>query len=158
MTTKEFAQMLNGREYLNEITREEAELARENGIVVVYGASDDLVELRGAIEDEFGAYDGTTLYFFGNGLISPDDNEEIDLAFLKKVLAHKTIAAEFGEGEYAWTYQTEIPHETFEIFEDGERYCKGIVFYLSEIEDAHYCCPFCGKKLPETMAMISTNN
>lgn len=33
----------------------------ESGPVIFYGASDDLLELRGAIDEEFGAYNGVTL-------------------------------------------------------------------------------------------------
>ena len=46
--------MLNGRSYRNEITSSEEKLAKENNLVVVYGASDDLVELAGAMSEEFG--------------------------------------------------------------------------------------------------------
>jgi hypothetical protein len=40
----------------------------------------------------------------------------------------KYIDAVWCEGEYSWTYKTNIPHATFDIWEDGEKYCKGIVF------------------------------
>lgn len=54
MTLKEFAKMLDGREYGGEITKEEEALAKELGFVVVFGYSDDNAELRGAIDDETG--------------------------------------------------------------------------------------------------------
>ncbi len=57
MNAKQLAAQLNGREYGSEITKEEEAAAKKAGLVVVYGASDDLVELRGAIEEEVGAYD-----------------------------------------------------------------------------------------------------
>ena len=44
MTLKEFAKMLDGREYLHEITKEEEALAKELGFVVVFGYSDDNAE------------------------------------------------------------------------------------------------------------------
>jgi len=52
MTAAEFAEMLNGREYGNELTRNEEAMAKEYGLVVAYGASDDLMEFGGAICDE----------------------------------------------------------------------------------------------------------
>lgn len=61
MTLKEFAKILDGREYLHEITKEEEALAKELGFVVVFGYSDDNAELRGAIDDEIGCYDGGVL-------------------------------------------------------------------------------------------------
>ena len=61
MTLKEFAKMLDGREYGGEITKEEEALAKELGFVVVFGYSDDNAELRGAIDDEIGCFDGGVL-------------------------------------------------------------------------------------------------
>ena len=34
----------------------------------------------------------------------------------------------------AWTYRTDIPHETFMIYEDGEPYCRGIVFNIDDVK------------------------
>lgn len=55
MTAKELTAMLDGREVLGEISRVESETAKEAGLIVVYGYSDDNVEFRGAIDDEVGA-------------------------------------------------------------------------------------------------------
>jgi hypothetical protein len=108
MTLKEFAQMLDGREYLNEITKEEEALAKELGFVVVFGYSDDNAELRGAIDDEIGCFDGGKL-------------EHKDLP---DVIYAKWCDAEI---KYPWSYKTTIPHETFRIYEDGDYWCVGIV-------------------------------
>ena len=146
MTTKEFAQMLNGREFLNEITREEAELARKNGIVVAYGVDDNLVEFKGAIEAELGACDGKTLYLSRNGKIYSEDYyvmdcaEEIDL--LNRFLIPDAITTLFVTDEYCWEYQTEIPHETFDVIVENEKFCRGIVFYLDDVRDVCGNCPF----------------
>ena len=108
MTLKEFAQMLDGREYLHEITKEEEALAKELGFVVVFGYSDDNAELRGAIDDEIGCFDGGKL-------------EHKDLP--------DVIYAKWCDREtnYLWSYKTTIPHETFRIYEDGDYWCVGIV-------------------------------
>jgi hypothetical protein len=45
---------LTGRQYLNEVTYEEEAWLKTWGLVVVFGASDDLCQLRGAILDEVG--------------------------------------------------------------------------------------------------------
>lgn len=68
MNLQEFAKMLDGRTYGNEITKEEQKLAKDLGFVVVFGASDDLMEFRGAIADEFGCYDGGTVCLNENGI------------------------------------------------------------------------------------------
>lgn len=55
MNAKEFAAMLNGREYRREITKAEEKEAKAAGLIVAFGASDDNLELRGAVDDEIGA-------------------------------------------------------------------------------------------------------
>ena len=40
MTPKELAQILNGREYTNEITKEEEALAKAAGLLVVFALAD----------------------------------------------------------------------------------------------------------------------
>lgn len=53
MELKEFANLIDGRQYdYRMFTKEELQLAKDNRIVIVTGASDDLVELEGAITDE----------------------------------------------------------------------------------------------------------
>ena len=69
MTAKELAEMLSGRKYGMEITSEEARAAKDAGLVVVYGYSDDNVEFAGAIDGEVGAYDGATIHLFQNGIL-----------------------------------------------------------------------------------------
>jgi hypothetical protein len=137
MTKEELAALLNGREYLQEISKEEAAQAAESGLVVIYGASDDLVELEGAIYDEAGCFDGGTIYLDAKGLIPGErdddwDDEEMADYFARKP---KAIRVEAVWSEYVppcWTYQTDRPHATFEIVEDGEPYCRGIVIDLKE--------------------------
>lgn len=53
MELKEFANLIDGRQYdYRMFTKEELQLAKDNRIVIVTGASDDLVELEGAITDK----------------------------------------------------------------------------------------------------------
>ena len=33
-----------------------------------------------------------------------------------------------------WTYETEIPCERFDIWEDGEVYCVGLVFSIEDLK------------------------
>lgn len=77
MTAKELAAMLSGREVRNEIAVAEAMRAGDDGLVVVYGYSDDEMDLRGAIHEEIGAYEGVTIYVNKVGLMyePPCDGE-----------------------------------------------------------------------------------
>lgn len=128
MNTKEAAALLNGREYTKEITRDEEAALKAAGLVAVFGASDDLMEFRGAWRDEFDCYAGGTAPVFAGGLVR-NNCEDDNCPYFESVRANaRTIDAIFGEEGFTWTYDTEIPHETFIIMEDGETYCRGVVF------------------------------
>lgn len=144
MTSKELASRLNGREYRNEMTLEEMSIAKESGLVVVFGASADLMEFHGAIDGEVCCCDGGTAYVHGEGIFSAPDNcdecEICDYVVSKKETC-STITAIWCKGDCTWSYYTEIPHETFEILEDGEKYCRGIVFSIEDLEPASKYSP-----------------
>ena len=137
MTMKEFAKMLSGREYGMELTKDEERQAADAGLVVAYGYSDDNVELRGAIDEEVGAWDGTTIRLTKAGVLQGptcDSAENCDCPYFAVAKnAAKTIEAIWGKGEVSWTFKTDIPHETFNIYEDGELFCVGIVFSVEDL-------------------------
>ncbi len=132
MTAKELAEMLSGREYGGEISNREAQSAKEADLVVVYGYSDDNVEFDGAIQDEVGAYNGTTIYITCGGILrNPDCDRDDCPYFVQEREKAKTIKAVWHDkGGPCWTFETDIPHETFTIVEDGEPWCIGIVFSM----------------------------
>lgn len=130
MDIKEFARSISGKECgYPQFTKDEIETAKENGFVIVYGASDDLMEFDGAICEEIGCYDGGTAWVKG------DMVNEAPI-----VVGEKTIKAIWRGGEkdadgqeITWIYETEIPHENFMIYEGGEPYCIGIVFSIDDV-------------------------
>jgi hypothetical protein len=133
MNIKEFAKLLNGRHYGDELILDEEKQAKELGFVIVFGASDDLMEFRGAIDDEVGCYNGGTAYLNETGVVEPC---ECDCMYyqIERDKAYK-IKAIWNNEEIAWIYETEIPHEKFEIFQDdGEVYCVGIVFDINNLQ------------------------
>ena len=130
MNIKQFAKSISGKEYgYPQFTKEEIETAKESGFVVVYGCSDDLMEFEGAIQDEGGCYLGGELYFNKSGVIKGG-----------MCLPSSKITAVWDRDEdkngnmITWTYETEIPHETFMIYEGGEPYCRGIVFSVDDVK------------------------
>jgi len=137
MDKKEFAKMLHGRQIEHLISEEEIAIAKEGGLVVVFGESDDLMEFRGMIYDEAGCYDGGSVSISQQGLLEfPDCDEPESCKYFN--MAEKelsVIEAIWCEGGYSWTYKTEIPHETFDILEFGDKYCKGIVFHINDIAE-----------------------
>jgi hypothetical protein len=129
----EFAKRLDGRSVGCELTRANSKLAEELGFVVVYGGSDDLMEFGGAIRDEVDCYEGGEAFIDSNGLFKEcDDN----CTYSKKAKGECAliVALWCSDGDYSWTYYTDIPHATFEILEDDEPYCRGIVFDLKNLQ------------------------
>ncbi len=126
MELKEFAEMLNGKEYgYPQFKPEEIQIAKENGFVIVYGASDDLMEFDGAIYDEAGCFDGGEVWFNREGVV---DTPTIPKDRCIETLWCDDCARDERGGIITWTYKTDIPHETFMIYDEGESYCRGIVF------------------------------
>lgn len=103
---KKWATKLDGREIGEEITREEERVAEADGVVIVYGASDDLCEFAGAVSDEVYCNDG--------GIVN-------------RVPKIEAVWCDPENGS-SWSYRTAIPHETFRILEGADLYCIGIVF------------------------------
>jgi len=131
MTPKEWAELLHKREYLSEITDEEAEQAKRDGVVILFGSSDDLLEMRGAVDDEVGAWNGTTVFFTKNGLVESRCNNERCPYHEEE----KKTAAKVAVDGPPWVFATSIPHECFHILEDGEVYGNGIVFRLADVPE-----------------------
>lgn len=103
-------------------------IARKPG-VAAYGYSDDNVEFEGAIRDEVGAWEGTTIHLTDKGLCQSKCGEGDDCPYFKATLKRaRTIKATYSP----WLFETDIPHVTFDVMEEGELYCRGIVFRLAD--------------------------
>lgn len=139
MTREELAQRLNGRQYGDEITSLEEKIARESGLVVVFGYSDDNMELRGAINDELGCYNGGAAYLRKKGVVMLPDDDEAEV--LKRFRVYdqvvnaptKKIHAIWDKEGYSCTYTIDVPFSTFDILEGDEKYCRGIVFSVEDL-------------------------
>lgn len=135
MNTKEVAGILNNRDIGDEIPSKEFEShLKSHGIIVVFGASDDLIEFKGAIGEELGVCDGTKVKLNANGLLLNECDNDICPYFAQLMNECAFfIEALWCNGDISWTYKTNIPHETFDIMEDGEIYGRGIVFSLRDL-------------------------
>lgn len=129
MTLQEFTKMLNGRDYGRSMfSKEEIKIAKENDFVIVTGASDDLIEFRGAIEDEGDCFEGGNVYFTRDGV----EHEGKTPNVIKALWCNETDDCGII---IPWTYETDIPHQTFDVIRDGRVYCKGIVFSIDNIRE-----------------------
>ena len=140
MATKEIAAILDGMEYGADLPAATVLDAKRNGIVIVFGASDDLMEFRGIIEDEVVCYGGGIAYIDKNGLVQNKCNNK-DCPYLQEIIQRtKPIRAIWDSEGYSWIYKTDIPHETFDILEKvsslrtWKRYCRGIVFSMEDLK------------------------
>jgi len=106
-TLEEIAEGLNGLEYGKEPAEDIVKYCEDNNITIVYWYSDDCTEFRGAFYDELGSYEGGT--FISN------KGRKLEAEWEKDPTCPQTFA-------------TDIPHATFDVAEDDELYCIGIVF------------------------------
>jgi len=142
ITKEQMAALLNGREYGMEIMRDECALAKASGLVVVFGYSDDNMEVRGAWgEDEFGCNNGETWCVGPKGIVKEwrhvdhEDEDECDAYFKAKSTAKHTLTAIWSPKDLkcSWAYELDVPCATFDIVEDGELYCRGLVFAVADL-------------------------
>lgn len=147
MNLKEWAEKLNGCEYGDELSNEDKKLLEKDGIVAVFGYSDDNIELEGAIYDELPAYDEKTYYWFGKYFVSNNRiNEFLDYVddefyvfkpilepLFKNNFERSYIISKPGEN-CQFEYETNIPCEWFNVMEDGNLYCKGFVFNKNDLK------------------------
>lgn len=138
-TTKEaLAARLNGREYGDEITSAEEKEARDSNLVVIFGYSDDNTEIRGKWGEELGGYGDHEFLVNRRGPVMRPDRDEEEVLRKFGVLEAATkngvkIEAKWDRDGYSWTYVTEIPHATFDVMEEGEKFCRGIVFSIDDL-------------------------
>lgn len=147
MTKEQLAELLNGNEYRDEMTKEQEQAAEENNLLVLFGASDDLLEMRGAIYDEAGAYDGGEYALALDGELYADGEEEntYHKAIGNEILPlsdeydnddnPRLIRAEWcpdDQLELSWRISSNMPYAPFTIKRDGEPYCEGIVIDIDD--------------------------
>ena len=148
MIEKKIAEMLDKCEYgeENHIKRTEgeqktvAEYAKEHDAVIVFGASDDLMVFRGAIDTEIEAYGEVRIWLDTKGILENKCVND-ECPYFEKERANATIFidAEWCKGDiYSWTYSTNIAHEEFDVLEEGTMYCRGIAFTMKALAIAQY--------------------
>lgn len=138
MTKEELAEKLNCSQYPFEPSDEIIGLARESNLMIIFGDSDDLMEIRGLVTDEFNCFDGGECMIDSQGILPSwdygdyEDEDEAEKYFKRKKTA-VSIEAQWCNGDYSWTYKTDIPHATFDIMEESEKYCRGIIYSTDDL-------------------------
>lgn len=129
MDIQEIAKHLQGNHYGQEVPAHIQKAAKDAGIVIVFGYSDDNCEFVGAIEAEIPCWKGGEIYF------NKDESKFTDEANMIEAVWCDTEKVYHDSGDYfSWTYKTDIPHATFDIFEDETPFCRGIVFSVNDLK------------------------
>lgn len=138
MTKEKLAYLLNGREYGNEISLDEEKQAEDSGLIAIFGYSDDGVIFAGKARDQFGGWDGKSFKLNIQG--SDIEVTEIDVRNVNVVnslvgkdsdMVHAIWSPK--EIKSSWLITSDIPHATFDIVEDGELFCRGIVIDTKDL-------------------------
>jgi hypothetical protein len=129
MNAQEYADLLNGRQYGEEISKAEEDAAKNDGIVIAFGYSDDLIEFRGAICDEVGLAENVSVT--SNGIrktwdeVDKEDKEEMRRFFNDEKLPCVTLKVSWPPFEITCDAKDAA---SFSIHEGDDLFCKGVVF------------------------------
>jgi hypothetical protein len=129
----QIAKKLDGIEYGRKFgERVEALIGTPPGVVVVYGYSDDLTEIMGAVYEE--EPNGVIYIANGKTMAKPDDDQRETLkefgvldAWLAKLDGAIKLETDYTNDGFV-VRSCSVPFARFSVMEDGERYGDGIVF------------------------------
>jgi len=126
ITKEEFAVKINNCQYRDELNNQLKNEARENGLIVVYGASDDLIEFEGCISEEEGCWSGGLFKINAKKLTVKETENSESKNVIKAIWCDPELNT-------SWSYETKIPHVKFNVMEDDDLYCIGIVFSIYDL-------------------------
>lgn len=111
-----------GRNYGYEFNKEEIEEMKNDKIVAFMGASDDLIEIIGAIDDELDCYTNAT-FGYRSGKFIRNKNTKFNL----KVTHNRNNCC--------FWLDSNVMYSTFVVMDEDEPYCRGIFVSLYDIVD-----------------------
>lgn len=121
-----------------DISKELIKEAAENDLVIVYGYSDDNIEIDGAISEEIGAFDGGVAYFYHGEVITECDNPCDHCSIADERDNAMRVFAHWSQGGYSWVMEAADGLEAypFDMLERGEddKFCRGLVFDARQIQ------------------------
>lgn len=106
-----------------------AALKAVKGLVVVYAASDDLVEVEGAMTQEIGAFDGVKLIASKAQGFYEATAGEPDIEF-------RWCDDSSADSVCPWSVICNLPHRKFDILDDEGYVCSvGVVLHIDDIRE-----------------------
>lgn len=149
ITKEQLAERLNDNKRWEEIAKEQEQIAKENNLLVLFSATVNSLEAKGAINDEYNAYLSERFLLIKSGETYVDDENE-------DVFHKAEENGLYGMSDYCdddnprliridWSQDnnssktdciitTNMPSVPFTTKEDEEPYCEGIVIDLDEIQ------------------------
>lgn len=121
-----WAAELNNRNERNVVP---AALEAVKGLVVVYAASDDLVEIEGAMTQEIGAFNGVKLTASKTQGFFETAADESDIEF-------RWCDDSSADSVCPWSVICNLPHRKFDILDDEGYVCSvGVVLHIDDIPE-----------------------
>ena len=140
MTPQQFSELITNREYPFRMSDAEIDLAKENSLCVLWGQSDDLLEVDGFCCDEVGAYDGTTCRLDKKGFLEINEDGTFQNDEPETIQQCRQWVERYDASikvEAVWCPDTQLSWEIrashsfdgaeFLVREDGEPMCKGLI-------------------------------
>ena len=131
-SAEQFAKILSKRDFSEGLSDVETECAKRNGLVVVTGYSDDLIELEGAIRAEGNCFQGGDFYLKRNRGKWALNEGRGKLNNISALWYDKNAFMDDGD-PIPWTYKTDIPHANFIAANGGDPFSEGFVFDVREL-------------------------
>jgi len=143
-----YANSITGREYGDELTKAEETELKNLGFVAIFGYSEDTILFRGAIYDFVDAGNGTEFKLRSTHILPKTCGCNCEYCGFNSVKAEKlqvllhdptarparSVRQRRRRGEsFTWTFITSVPHATFEVFDEGSPYCRGIIIDTKDL-------------------------
>lgn len=152
MQLEEYVQALSNLKYGDEPSAKLIEQMKKDGVIFATGYSDDNIEFYGAYSDEISYYD--------NAQIVLNKNNEFEIYdWHEPCLCYDNIYIDIDFRNYV-DIKPSFPHKVVDIYdEDGELYCKAVVFSKKEIDKrvALYKLENVKKQINEVTKLLEEN-
>lgn len=145
MNKEELVKEIQDSQYPFKLSEKQESICKESNLVAVYKVSDIMI-FRGAICDKKAFYkDAEVIINPRKRIIIKPWHEVYDIMgdeesardYLKVLDGSRKIKVLLDKSNdpvYTWIFETEIPHVTFNIYDGDEKYCRGIVFSIDDLE------------------------
>jgi len=139
LTAEQFARLLDGRECGEEISKEEEAIAAESRLFVFFGDSDDGLKVLGILCDFFSAIGGRKVTI-AKVINSPywayvTEQTKALVSIFVQIRDSFVVNAIWNpdDPDTTWLIATDVPSFPFDIMEDGNLFCRGIVIAESDV-------------------------